>query len=73
LSDSRCPQGLNCIWAGEAQVLVSVYNKKIRGRCSDHFIPKMLLENNKWFAKYSKDKYKDIQNVELVPYPKKRR
>jgi hypothetical protein len=49
------------LYLGEAQVLVSVYNKKIRGRCSDHFIPKMLLENNKWFAKYSKDKYKTFK------------
>jgi hypothetical protein len=31
----------------------------------------MVLENNRWFARYSKDKYKDVQNVELVPYPKK--
>lgn len=72
VSDSRCPQGLNCIWAGEAQVVVSVYNnKKLVEDVAITFSPKMVLENNKWFAKYSKDKYKNIQNVELVPYPKK--
>ena len=72
VSDSRCPQGLNCIWAGEAQVLVSVYNnKKLVEDVVITLSPKMLLENNKWFAKYTKEKHKDIQNVELVPYPKK--
>lgn len=71
-SDSRCPRGLNCIWAGEAQVIVSVYNnKKLVEDIAITFSPKMVLENNKWFARYSKDKYKDVQNVELVPYPKK--
>jgi hypothetical protein len=72
VSDSRCPQGLNCIWAGEAQVIVSVYNnKKLVEDVAITFSPKMVLENNKWFARYSKDKYKDIQNVALVPYPQK--
>lgn len=72
ISDSRCPQGLNCIWAGEAQVIVSVYNnKKLEEDVVITLSPKMLLENNKWFAKYTKEKHKDIQNVELVPYPKK--
>jgi hypothetical protein len=49
------------------------HNKKLEEDVVITLSPKMLLENNKWFAKYSKDKYKDIQNVELVPYPKKRR
>lgn len=25
LSDSRCPRGVTCIWAGEAKVLVAIY------------------------------------------------
>jgi hypothetical protein len=25
VSDSRCPEGLNCIWAGEVTVVLSVY------------------------------------------------
>jgi hypothetical protein len=57
-SDSRCPQGLNCIWAGEAQVIASVYNnKKLVEDVAISFSPQMVLENNKWFARYSKDKF----------------
>lgn len=26
LSDSRCPKGVNCIWAGEAKILIEIYN-----------------------------------------------
>ncbi len=32
---------------------------------------KTIAENKEWFAKYVKEKYKNIQNVSLVPYPKK--
>ena len=28
ISDARCPEGVNCVWGGEAQVLVSVYQNK---------------------------------------------
>jgi hypothetical protein len=55
-----------------SQVVVSVYNNKKLEEDVVITLSKMLLENNNGFAKYSKDKYK-IQNVELVPYPKKRR
>lgn len=72
ITDSRCPEGLNCIWQGEAQVLVSVYkDKKLIEDVSIALSPKMVLENNLWFAKYSKDKYKNIQAISLMPYPKK--
>jgi hypothetical protein len=37
--------GLNCIWAGEAQVIVSVYNNK--KRCGDVAISFLL----KWYLK----------------------
>ena len=71
-TDSRCPQGLNCIWMGEAQALVAVYkDKKVMEEVVVTFSPKNTLENNAFFAKYGKEKYKNIQNVLLVPYPKK--
>jgi hypothetical protein len=25
VSDSRCPEGMNCVWAGEASAIISVY------------------------------------------------
>ena len=71
-TDSRCPEGLNCIWMGEAQALVAVYNKKkLVEEILITFAPKNTIENNAFFAKYGKEKYKKIQNVLLVPYPNK--
>ena len=71
-TDSRCPQGLNCIWMGEAQALVAVYSdKKLVEEVLITFAPKNTIENNAFFAKYGKEKYKKVQNVLLVPYPKK--
>jgi hypothetical protein len=26
--DSRCPEGVNCVWAGEVSVSIKVYNEK---------------------------------------------
>ncbi len=31
VSDSRCPKGVTCVWAGEARVLVDIYeNGKLK-------------------------------------------
>lgn len=29
ISDSRCPEGVTCVWAGEAKILVEVFEKGI--------------------------------------------
>ena len=30
ISDSRCPEGVNCVWAGEVQLELEIYkNQKI--------------------------------------------
>jgi hypothetical protein len=56
-SDSRCPQGLNCIWAGEAQVIVSVYNnKKLVEDVAISFLLKWYLKTINGFEIRSKDK-----------------
>ncbi|MFV8321954.1 hypothetical protein [Flavobacterium sp. LS2R12] len=70
-NDSRCPEGVTCIWAGEASVIVSVY--KDSKLVEDHtmvFSMKNEQENKQWFAKYLPEKQKKIKNISVFPYPK---
>ncbi len=69
VADSRCPEGVNCIWAGEIEVIVSVYeNKKF---LKDHSIilsPKSQKENIAWFSNYYPNT--NINSISVLPYPK---
>ena len=58
ISDSRCPEGTNCIWAGEIVMELSVLqNKEIKETLVFTFSPKTKEENLAWFGKYiPKDK-----------------
>nr|WP_315178061.1 hypothetical protein [uncultured Flavobacterium sp.] len=71
VSDSRCPEGVTCIWAGEASVVVSVY--KDSKLVEDHtmvFSMKNEEENKQWFSKYLPEKQKNIKTFSVFPYPK---
>ena len=73
ISDSRCPEGVNCIWIGEAEVIVSLYkNRKliIEKALTLSPIPKQNQEGIAWLSKYVPQLYKNIKTVEVVPYPK---
>ncbi|MBC5835164.1 hypothetical protein G6N05_11420 [Flavobacterium sp. F372] len=53
ISDSRCPQGVNCVWAGELVMEVSVWqNKALNETIQLTFSPKTRDENLVWFEKY---------------------
>jgi hypothetical protein len=66
--DSRCPEGTNCVWAGEVSAIINVFNnKKIVEEKTIVFNFKKLEENKKWFQNYYSKKIKDIQ---VLPYPK---
>jgi hypothetical protein len=53
ISDSRCPQGVNCVWAGELVMEVSVWqNKALNETIQLTFSPKTRDENLAWFEKY---------------------
>jgi hypothetical protein len=73
ISDSRCPEGVNCIWIGEAEVIVSLYkNRKliVEKALTLSPTPKQNQENIAWLSKYVPQLYKNIKTVEVVPYPK---
>ncbi|SDW05661.1 hypothetical protein [Flavobacterium degerlachei] len=71
LSDSRCPEGVNCIWAGEIKVVVAVYLDK-------NFIKEETLiisgknsqENIAWITQYLPADKRNIESINVFPYPK---
>lgn len=66
--DSRCPEGVTCIWAGEVSTTVEVYkDKKLVEEKTVTFNSKNKEENFKWFAAYFPKK---IQSIGVAPYPK---
>lgn len=68
-NDSRCPEGVQCIWAGECEIIVSVYknNKFIKDQ-KILLSPKLYKENIAWFSKYYPAK--KITEINVFPYPK---
>ena len=66
--DSRCPENVTCIWAGEVSAVVEVYNnKKLVEEKTVIFNSKNQEENILWFSNYYQKK---ITNVAVMPYPK---
>lgn len=68
ISDSRCPKNVNCIRAGEAEVLIAIFrngtfshNKKLVFHASG-------LVNEKQVQLFNTD-YLNIQGLALYPYP----
>ena len=67
-NDSRCPQGVECIWAGEVSVIVEIYkDKKLVEEKTLTFNSKNREENNKWFENYFSKK---IKMVSIMPIRK---
>jgi thioredoxin-related protein len=71
LTDSRCPQGVTCVWAGEVTAVVSVYkDSKFIEDYTMVFSMKKEQENIKWLAGYLPEKQKNIKSISVFPYPK---
>jgi hypothetical protein len=66
VSDSRCPEGVTCVWAGEVSFVLSVYKDK-------KFVEDVTLssanreQNLELFSKYLRKK---VTSVGVLPYPK---
>ena len=71
ISDSRCPQGVTCVWAGEASGVISVYKDlKLMEDKTIVFSLKNEEVNKQWFAVYLPEKQKKIKSIGIFPYPK---
>ena len=68
LQDSRCPKGVNCIWAGEVVILVDLYEdgKKVE-RKRITLNPKIELQNRIGNLFFSEKLSLSVLNV--LPYP----
>ena len=67
-ADSRCPEGVTCIWAGEVSVTIEVYkDKKLVEEKDIIFNSANRIENVKWFENYFSKK---IKGIGVAPYPK---
>ncbi len=73
-ADSRCPEGVTCIWAGEVSAVVSVYkDSKLVEETTLVFSMKNEKDNKKWFATYLSEKQRNIKSIGVLPYPKEGR
>lgn len=64
ISDSRCPEGVTCIWAGEIKVLVEFYEDgKFKG-------DKIITGTNISIAEFFNVKDLEISGMVVSPYPK---
>jgi hypothetical protein len=71
VNDSRCPEGVTCVWAGEVSAIISVYkDSKLIEDTTLVFSMKNGEDNKKWFATYLPVKQKRIKSFQVLPYPK---
>ncbi len=69
--DSRCPEDVTCIWAGEVSATIEVYkDQKLVEEKDITFNGATRVENTKWFEKYVPKK---IKGIGVAPYPKQGR
>lgn len=68
ISDSRCPQGIQCIWAGEVQTLILVYkDKKLVEETKLTVSPNNNEEAINFFSTYYPNK--KIASIYVFPFP----
>lgn len=68
VSDSRCPEGVNCVWIGQVEMNIAVYkSKKLVEEKLILVTSTTFEENKKWFAKYIFSNNKSIASIEVKP------
>lgn len=71
LEDSRCPEGVQCIWAGEIRFEVAAYqNKKLVEQLEFNYNNKTEEEIRNWFEKNLPKRNKQLKHVLILPRPK---
>ena len=69
ISDSRCPQGVNCVWAGEVELMLSIYKRDVFYKDEALIINFKNFSENKWILeKYTSSK--SIKSIEVLPEKK---
>ncbi len=65
-SDTRCPEGLDCIWAGEVELFVSVYKQKVFLKEEKMIVSFNNFSSNKLFLEKYISNIK-IKRIEILP------
>lgn len=57
IADSRCPEGLNCVWEGQVEMVVSVYKENELVEEKELIVNSQTTDKNvAWANQYSKNK-----------------
>ena len=65
ISDSRCPEGVSCIWEGQVEMTVGVYKGRELVEEKDLIVnSKTIEENATWASQYSK---KPVKFIGVLP------
>jgi hypothetical protein len=71
VDDSRCPEGVQCIWAGEVTIEVAAYeNKKLVEQTQFVVNRNTKEEINAWFTKHLPLRKEPLKEINVLPYPK---
>ena len=69
ISDSRCPEGVNCVWAGEVEITLSIFKDNVFYKDETLTINfKNFPENKSILEKYTSSK--TIKRIEVLPIKK---
>ena len=69
-NDSRCPKGVQCIWAGEISFEVAAYeNGKLIEQVQLTITPSKENTVIDWFKKHLPESKTPLKEINIVPYP----
>lgn len=69
--DSRCPEGVTCVWAGEVSFEVAAYENKKQVEQLRFTLNHDTKEGIKtWFKQHLPENGKELKSISVLPYPK---
>ncbi|MFC7774704.1 lipoprotein [Flavobacterium sp. GCM10027622] len=71
INDSRCPQGVQCIWAGEITFEAAAFeNGKLIEQTQLTITPNKEKQVIEWFVKHLPESKTPLKEIGISPYPK---
>lgn len=70
-NDSRCPEGVECVWAGEVSFEVAAYeNGKVMEQVQFTLNKDTSEAIKAWFVLHLPESKKELKTIGVLPYPK---
>ena len=71
INDSRCPENVQCIWAGEVSFEVAAYeNNKMIEQVQLTLNPNSQEEVTSWFKSHLPETKTSLKSIAVLPYPR---